>query len=58
MSGVTSNLLTVSNNCVGNGNNNSNGNQGENLAINANFVPCQNNNGRTGSVRGCYRRFR
>ena len=65
MSGVTSNLLTVSSNCVENGNNNSgcgcnnsNENQGENLAINANFVPCQNNNGRTGFVRGCYRRIR
>lgn len=32
------------------------GNQGRNVAINANFIPCQNNNGRTGFVRGCYRR--
>ena len=54
--GESSNLLTVSSDCVGN--NNTTGNQSGNVAINANFVPCQNNNGRTGFVRGCYRRVR
>lgn len=27
------------------------------IAIRANFAPCNNNNGRTGSIRGCYRRM-
>lgn len=67
--GETSDLLTVRSNCLSDNNNNDNNdnnnncgcnngrNQSNDVAITANFAPCSNNNGRTGFVRGCYRRM-
>ena len=52
------------NNCECNNKNNCECNNNDNaiptsndIAIRANFSPCNNNNGRTGSIRGCYRRM-
>lgn len=46
------------NNCGCNSNSNNNALPTSNdIAIRANFSPCNNNNGRTGSIRGCYRRM-
>ena len=62
--GQSNDLLTISSNC-NNGNNDNNGcgcNNGNNdtnngIAVAANIVPTSNNGGRTGSIRGCYRRL-
>ena len=45
----TTSRVTTNGNCHGNSND---------IAITANFTPCRNNGGRTGFVRGCYRRIR
>ena len=46
------------NNCGCDNNSNNNAIPASNdIAIRANFAPCNNNNGRTGSIRGCYRRM-
>lgn len=46
------------NNCLCDSNDNNNVVPTSNdIAIRANFSPCNNNNGRTGSIRGCYRRM-
>jgi hypothetical protein len=62
--GTSSNLLTVSSNCVTDNDNsdsscgcNNTSTQSNDVAITANLSPCSNNGGRTGWVRGCYRRM-
>lgn len=58
--GESSNLLTVSSNCLTNNSNNLNNdcqNIRNNFSLTANVTPCSSNRGRTGSFRGCYRRY-
>ena len=64
--GEDNNLLTVNSNCGNLGYcqdrpNDENmcclNNQNRDIAVTANVVPCRNSRGRTGTIRGCYRRM-
>lgn len=64
--GEDNNLLTVNSNCGNLGCctdaiNDENvccfNNQNKDIAVTANIVPCRNSRGRTGAIRGCYRRM-
>ncbi len=52
--GNSSDLLTVNSNCLGNDSNNNTNT--DPITISGNIIPNQSNCGRTGSIRGCYRR--
>ena len=59
--GESNDLLTINSNCncgTSNSDNSCCCNDNQNrISVRANVVPCNNNNGRTGCIRGCYRRF-
>ena len=50
-------IIDNNNECECNGNSNSLQTANEGIALSGNIIPNQNNNGRTGIVRGCYRRY-
>ena len=50
-------IIDNNNECECNSNSNSLQTANEGIALSGNIIPNQNNNGRTGIVRGCYRRY-